>query len=65
MWEIEDVGPVDGRRSRVRVGRSFGISIQLGLVLQAAVVMVAEKLLAKLRSCERAMKAACSTERRQ
>ena len=32
-------------------------SIQLGLVLQAAVVMVAEKLLAKLRTCERAMKA--------
>jgi hypothetical protein len=34
--------------------------IQLGLVLQAAVVIVAEKLSAKLNTCERAMKAACS-----
>ena len=38
-------------------------SIQLGLFLQAAVVIVAEKLSAKLNTCERAMKAACSAER--
>src|SRR5271170_6310739 len=35
-------------------------SIQLGLVLQAAVVIVAEKLSAKLSTCERAINAAWS-----
>ncbi len=35
-------------------------TIQLGLVLQAAVVIVAEKLSAKLSTCERAMNAARS-----
>ena len=38
-------------------------SIQLGLVLQAAVVIVAEKLSAKLSTCERAMNAALSPGR--
>jgi hypothetical protein len=33
------------------------------LLLQAAVVMTALKLSAKLGTCERAMKAACSAER--
>jgi predicted nucleic acid-binding protein len=35
-------------------------TIQLGLVLQAAVVIVAEKLSAKLNTCDRAMMAAWS-----
>jgi hypothetical protein len=38
-------------------------SIQLGLVLQAAVVIVAEKLAAKLSTCERAMNVARSLGR--
>src|SRR5580658_1331981 len=38
-------------------------SIQLGLVFQAAVVIVAEKLSARLRTCDRAMKAARSAGR--
>src|SRR5208282_1241271 len=38
-------------------------TIQLGLVLQAAVVIVAEKLSAKLSTCERAMNAARSLAR--
>ena len=35
---------------------------QLGFVRQAAVVIVAEKSSAKLKTCERAMNAACSAE---
>src|SRR5689334_16094292 len=38
-------------------------TIQLGLVLHAAVVIVAEKFSAKLSTCERAMKAACSADK--
>ncbi len=42
---------------------SFGVPIQLGLLLHAAVVMTALKLSARLSTCDRAMKAACSAER--
>jgi len=53
-----------GQKVFVRTtGASCDVDNVSRLVLQAAVVMVAEKLLAKLRTCERAMKAACSTER--
>ena len=38
-------------------------TIQLGLLLHAAVVIVAQKLSAKLSTCECAMKAAWSAER--
>src|ERR1700686_1864779 len=38
-------------------------NIQLGLLLQAAVVMTALKLSVKLSTCDRAMKAACSADR--
>ena len=56
------LGPLGIPTLQVRVDGSIAsaTSIQLGLVLQAAVVIVAEKLSAKLSTCERAMKAACS-----
>jgi hypothetical protein len=38
-------------------------TIQLGLLLHAGVVMTALKLSAKLSTCDRAMKAACSADR--
>ena len=38
-------------------------NIQLGLLLHAGVVMTALKLSAKLSTCDRAMKAACSAGR--
>jgi hypothetical protein len=50
---------------QVRVDGSIAstTTIQLGLVLHAAVVIVAEKLFAKLSTCERAMNEAWSPGR--
>src|SRR5713101_6257191 len=50
-------------RSGLMVLSFAATSIQLGLLLHAAVVMTALKLSAKLSTCERAMKAACSADR--
>ena len=58
-------GPLGIRTFQVRAdGRSLpATSIQLGLVLQAAVVIVTEKLSAKLSTCELAMNADWSSGR--
>src|SRR6516164_7127730 len=45
-------------RSGLMVRSAPATNIQLGLLRQAAVVIVAEKLSAKFKTCERAMKAA-------
>ena len=42
---------------------SLSANIQLGLLLHAGVVMTALKLSAKLDTCDRAMKAACSADK--
>src|ERR1700688_4469524 len=50
-------------RSGLMVLSAPATNIQVGLLLHAGVVMTALKLAARFNTCDRAMKAACSTDR--